>query len=83
MRALPLRNGGELTFTAFYDSATVLMNVFAAGTSMTVTLTAGSAGSPPTVTGTFLVSSFTLTNGAKTPVEFQCTAQSSGAITTS
>lgn len=70
----------ELTFRAWWGSAAGdLSTVFAIGSVIAATLTIGSTSD--IVTGSFVINSFTITNNAKTPVEFQCTAQSDGAVT--
>lgn len=70
----------EVTFRAFWGSATgSLAAAFSPGTVVALTLNIGTSGIA--VTGSFVVSSATITNGAKTPVEFQCTAQSNGEVT--
>ena len=73
-------NSAELTFKAFWGSAVAeLSTAFAIGTNIVPTLTIGN--SMETFTGTFIITSFTVTNNAKTPVEFSCTAESVGIVT--
>lgn len=73
-------SGAELTFTAFHGAAgTAYATTFAQGATVAASLAIGSGGS--TVGGSFIVSSYTITNDAKTPVEFQCTAKLTGALT--
>ncbi len=70
----------ELSFRAFWGSAAaILSTTFAIGTKVTASLAIGGGGD--TVGGDFYISSFTITNNCKTPVEFQCTGQSDGAVT--
>ncbi len=69
----------DLTFSAFWGSAVAtLSNVFAIGTNVTATLKLGSGGQ--TASGVFIISDFTITNDAKTPITFECTAKSEGVI---
>ncbi|WP_261341128.1 phage tail protein [Fimbriiglobus ruber] len=73
-------NSAELTFKAFWGSATAeLTTAFAIGTVVAATLTIGN--SSETFIGNFLITSVEVTNNCKTPVEFSCTGESTGAIT--
>ena len=73
-------SSGELSFTAFWGASVAsLSTAFGLGTSVVANLAVGNNGE--VFSGTFIISSDVVTNGAKTPVEFQCTAVLNGAIT--
>lgn len=70
----------EASVRAFWGgTAAVLSTVLAIGTTVTLTLTVG--GGSEEITGSFIVSGFTMTNNAKNAVEFSATLQSTGEIT--
>lgn len=70
----------ELSFRAFWGgSVATLSTVFAINTKVSASLFIG--GGSQDFAGDFYISSFTVTNNCKTPVEFQCTAQSDGVVT--
>jgi predicted secreted protein len=73
-------NSAELTFKAWWgSSASTLSTIFAIGSVVSATLNIG--GGSQTFSGSFVITDFTVTNNAKTPVEFSCTAQSNGIVT--
>ncbi len=70
----------DLTFSAFWDtSASALSTLFAIGTTLFADLHLGSG--MQNVQGNWIVSDFTITNDAKTPITFECTCKSQGEIT--
>lgn len=72
-------NDCEINFTAFFGAAaTSFTATFSPGTTVAASL--GVSGTSPAVTGNFIVSSATITNAATSPVEFQCTALSTGTV---
>lgn len=75
-------SGAEVTFRAWWGSSpSTLSTTFAIGASVAVTLNIGNQGTPQAVSGNVVISSFTITNNAKTTVEFQCTGKNNGTFT--
>lgn len=73
-------SSAELSFKAWWGSGpAVLSTTFGIGTTVSASLAIGSGSEA--ITGSYVISGFTITNNAKTAVEFQCTAKSNGAIT--
>lgn len=69
----------EATFKAFYGSTAGLASAFAIGSTVTASFAIGNTGD--SVDGDFVIKSFTITNNYRTPIEFMCTASSTGEIT--
>ena len=70
----------DLTFTAFWDGAgTLLSTTFNIGATVSASCALGDGGD--TLSGSFVISDFTITNDAKSPITFECSAWSNGAIT--
>jgi len=77
---IPGISEAEISFTAFWGSAVAeLSTAFAIGTAVAASLAIGSGGG--TVSGTFIIGSFKITNPAKNAVTFECTGQSTGTVT--
>lgn len=73
-------NSAEVTFRAFWDDTGALLSTtFNIGVTVTAVLAIGASGDNISFPG--IVSAFTITNNAKTPIEFQGTILSNGAPT--
>lgn len=72
-------SSAECSFKAFWGSAAgSLASAFEIGTVVSADFGIGGGGS---VSGDFRIKSFTITNNAKTPIEFSCTGTSKGEVT--
>lgn len=73
-------NSCEATFTVYWGAVSGnLASAFAVGNTVAASLVIGA--SSQSVSGNFIISSFTIKNAAKEAVTFECTAQSTGAVT--